>query len=95
MVASKARRSAVSRAIGGGLLKPLLTDWQTTSVPLSVVYPQTRHLSAKVRVFVDFVAGMFPLPKLGFVAPAADGAKASRSIAGKAVAKAKGRPAHA
>jgi hypothetical protein len=24
------------------------------------VYPQNRHLSAKVRVFADFVAGLFP-----------------------------------
>jgi LysR family transcriptional regulator for bpeEF and oprC len=29
-------------------------------VPISVAYPQNRHLSAKVRVFVDFVAGLFP-----------------------------------
>jgi DNA-binding transcriptional LysR family regulator len=25
-----------------------------------VIYPQNRHLSPKVRVFVDFVAGLFP-----------------------------------
>jgi LysR family transcriptional regulator for bpeEF and oprC len=56
---------SVSRAVGSGTLKPLLTDWNTNSVPLSVVYHQTRHLSAKVRVFVDFVASMFPLPRMG------------------------------
>ena len=55
---------SVSRAIGSGALKPLLTEWNTNSVPLSVVYHQTRHLSAKVRVFVDFLAGMFPLPRM-------------------------------
>ncbi len=62
---------SVTRPIGNGLLRPLLTDWQTNSVPVSVVYPQTRHLSAKVRVFVDFVASMFPLPRM---APASIGA---------------------
>ena len=59
---------SVSHAIASGALKPLLTDWQTHSVPLSVVYPQTRHLSAKVRVFVDFIASMFPLPRLAAMA---------------------------
>jgi LysR family transcriptional regulator for bpeEF and oprC len=50
-----------SRWIASGALRPILVDWQRTDrYPLSVVYQQNRHLSAKVRVFADFVAGLFP-----------------------------------
>lgn len=45
--------------LASGALKPLLLDWCATSVPLHVVYPPNRHLSAKVRVFVDWVAELF------------------------------------
>ncbi|HTJ44374.1 MAG TPA: LysR substrate-binding domain-containing protein [Kofleriaceae bacterium] len=31
----------------------VMTDWNTTEVPLSIVYPSTRHLSPKVRAFID------------------------------------------
>jgi LysR family transcriptional regulator for bpeEF and oprC len=51
----------VSRPLASGALRPILVDWQSPRrVPISVVYPQNRHLSPKVRVFVDFVAGLFP-----------------------------------
>ena len=53
---------SLSSALTAGRLRALLPDWKTPTVPWSVVYPQTRHLSAKVRAFADFVAGMFPLP---------------------------------
>lgn len=50
-----------SRWVASGALRPILTDWQHAELyPISVVYPQGRHLSAKVRAFVDFVAGLFP-----------------------------------
>ncbi len=49
------------RWIAAGALRPVLQDWQRQDrYPISVVYPQSRHLSAKVRVFTDFVAGLFP-----------------------------------
>jgi LysR family transcriptional regulator, regulator for bpeEF and oprC len=49
------------RWIASGALQPVLADWLLRDrVPISVVYPQSRHLSAKVRVFADFVAGLFP-----------------------------------
>jgi LysR family transcriptional regulator for bpeEF and oprC len=49
------------RWIASGALRPILQDWQRKDrYPISVVYPQSRHLSAKVRVFSDFVAGLFP-----------------------------------
>jgi LysR family transcriptional regulator for bpeEF and oprC len=50
-----------SRWVASGALRPILADWQRADpFPISVVYPQGRHLSAKVRAFIDFVAGLFP-----------------------------------
>ncbi|HVL74603.1 MAG TPA: LysR family transcriptional regulator [Noviherbaspirillum sp.] len=42
--------------IKAGQLELVLGDWCVEPVPLHVVYPQNRHLSAKVRVFVEWVA---------------------------------------
>ena len=39
-----------------GELVEILPDWPRDPVPLYIVYPQTRHLSNKVRVFVDWLA---------------------------------------
>lgn len=50
-----------NRWVAAGALRPILADWRRTdSYPISVVYPQGRHLSAKVRAFIEFVAGLFP-----------------------------------
>ena len=45
--------------ISTGALEPLFTGWCTESIPLHVVYPPNRHLSNKVRVFVDWIAELF------------------------------------
>ena len=45
--------------IASGQLQLVLQDWSTTPLPIHVVYPQNRHLSAKVRVFVEWVAELF------------------------------------
>jgi DNA-binding transcriptional LysR family regulator len=45
--------------IAAGLLRPVMVDWCSESVPIHVVYPPNRHLSAKLRVFVDWVADLF------------------------------------
>lgn len=42
-------------AIAKGLLEPVLEIYAPPAVPLSIIYPQKRHLSAKVRVFVEFM----------------------------------------
>jgi LysR family transcriptional regulator, regulator for bpeEF and oprC len=42
-----------------GALVPLLLDWCGESIPIYVVYPPNRHLSTKLRVFVDWVADLF------------------------------------
>jgi LysR family transcriptional regulator for bpeEF and oprC len=41
-----------------GSLDLLLGDWFPEPSPLYVVYPQHRHLSGRIRVFVDWVAQM-------------------------------------
>jgi LysR family transcriptional regulator, regulator for bpeEF and oprC len=43
-------------AIERGTLELVLGDWFPEPAPLNIVYPQNRHLSNKVRVFVDWVA---------------------------------------
>jgi LysR family transcriptional regulator for bpeEF and oprC len=43
-------------AMERGTLELVLGDWFPEPSPLHVVYPQNRHLSNKVRVFVDWVA---------------------------------------
>jgi LysR family transcriptional regulator, regulator for bpeEF and oprC len=49
----------VERHIAKGELVPVLKDWQAEVVPLHVVYPPNRHLSSKLRVFVDWIADVF------------------------------------
>jgi LysR family transcriptional regulator, regulator for bpeEF and oprC len=49
-------RFTVQPHIDSGALQVVLSDWQQPTVQVHVVYPPNRHLSAKVRVFVDWVA---------------------------------------
>ena len=42
-----------------GALKEVLPEWKPLPMPISTVYPHSRHLSPKVRVFVDWVAEVF------------------------------------
>ncbi|MBB5368831.1 MULTISPECIES: LysR family transcriptional regulator [unclassified Janthinobacterium] len=42
-----------------GRMIELLEDWHSDPLPIHVIYPPNRHLSAKVRVFVEWVADMF------------------------------------
>lgn len=45
--------------ITAGALLPILANWCTAPKPLHIVYPPNRHLSNKVRVFVDWLAELF------------------------------------
>ncbi|HEX7682385.1 MAG TPA: LysR family transcriptional regulator [Trinickia sp.] len=45
--------------LGSGALKEVLPEWKPLPMPISAVYPHSRHLSPKVRVFVDWVAEIF------------------------------------
>jgi DNA-binding transcriptional LysR family regulator len=42
-----------------GRLRMVLNDWTRPRHPLHVVYPSNRHLGAKVRLLVDWVAEVF------------------------------------
>ena len=42
-----------------GRLMQVLSQWQPVPMPISVVYLHNRHLSPKVRAFVDWVAELF------------------------------------
>ncbi|RYF24185.1 MAG: LysR family transcriptional regulator [Comamonadaceae bacterium] len=45
--------------IDQGQLVRVLPDWSHPLLPIYVVYPPNRHLSAKVRAFVDWAAELF------------------------------------
>jgi len=51
-------------ALHQGLLVPLLREYNTTPIGMFAVYPHRRHLSGKVRAFVDFLAGWFERNKI-------------------------------
>ncbi|WP_332777210.1 LysR family transcriptional regulator [Polaromonas sp.] len=45
--------------LASGELVQILADWTRPPLPVYVVYPPNRHLSAKVRAFVDWAAELF------------------------------------
>jgi DNA-binding transcriptional LysR family regulator len=45
--------------IANGALVPVLEKFEPALEPVWLVYPQTRHLSPRVRVFVDFMVAQF------------------------------------
>ena len=49
----------VGPEVRSGRLVPLLQDFEPAPVPIYAVYPSRKHLSAKVRVFVDFLVRSF------------------------------------
>lgn len=54
-------RFSVEAYIGAGLLRPVLEDWNEGAFwPVSVVYPRDRQPSAKLKAFIEFLAGLFP-----------------------------------
>lgn len=60
----------VQEHLADGRLRQILPAWETTSMPLHVVYPPNRHLSNKLRVFVDWVADLFGRENFGMTRPA-------------------------
>lgn len=50
---------ALQPHLQSGAMELVLQEWCTGPIPLHVVYPQNRHLSAKVRAFVEWVAELF------------------------------------
>ncbi len=52
----------VGEALRDGRLLPVLPDWRLPDYNMYAVYPSARHLSPKVRRFVDFLAARFRDP---------------------------------
>lgn len=48
----------VKDAFAADTLRPVLSQWTREPMPLFVVYPPNRHLSSKLRVFVDWIANL-------------------------------------
>jgi DNA-binding transcriptional LysR family regulator len=48
-------RFMVPDELAKGQLVPVLSGWSTEPIPLYILYPSNRHLSNKVRVFVDWL----------------------------------------
>jgi DNA-binding transcriptional LysR family regulator len=49
----------IQRAMSEGRLLGVLDEWRTANIPVHVIYPANRYLSAKVRVFIDWVVALF------------------------------------
>jgi len=47
------------KEIESGALVPLLNEYSTSQINAYAIYPQTRHLSQRVRTFVDFLVKRF------------------------------------
>jgi len=52
----KAANYIVRPHLDSGQLVAVLPDWTVEQYAISVMYPQSRHLSAKVRIFVDWIS---------------------------------------
>ncbi len=49
----------VRQLVAAGHLKRVLAKWTSEPLPIFVLYPQTRRLPARVRVFIDWVAEVY------------------------------------
>lgn len=47
-------------AVTRGDLMPLFEDWRLDAMPMYVAFPPNRHVSAKLRVFIDWVSQLLP-----------------------------------
>lgn len=57
-------RFMIPDELASGRLVQLLHDWNVEPIPLYIVYPSNRHLSNKVRVFVDWLVKLLAGGKL-------------------------------
>jgi LysR family transcriptional regulator for bpeEF and oprC len=52
-------RAEAAPHLRSGALVEVLPDWQLGSMPISLVYPYARRLSARVRAFTDWATALF------------------------------------
>ena len=69
----------IGELIANGSLVALLPGFEPPASPIYVVYPSRRHLSAKVRAFVDFIAERFAKHAPWQLAAPADAKKKPKS----------------
>jgi DNA-binding transcriptional LysR family regulator len=77
----------VGDALQSGRLKTVLDDYAAPSLTIRAVYPHSRHLSAKVRTFVDFLATRFGREASWDTWPKTEGASVAVSAARKSRGK--------
>ena len=61
----------VAEDVAAGRLVPILEGYRPPATTIHAVYPSRRHLSGKVRAFVDFLVDEFERRKIGAVGSAA------------------------
>jgi len=59
----------VSQHVAEGRFVQVLREWTIDPLPLYAMYPRNRHLSAKVRVFVEWVAELVAARERGLLLP--------------------------
>jgi DNA-binding transcriptional LysR family regulator len=67
----------------GRLVRVLAPAWQPEDLAIFAVYPPTRHLSAKVRRFVDFLGDRFAVPAWDAAAETAVARPTKRAAGGR------------
>jgi LysR family transcriptional regulator, regulator for bpeEF and oprC len=61
----------VQALLASGEMESVLTDFGAEGFPMNALYPQNRHLSSKVRAFIEWVAELFSVcPLLQAIRPA-------------------------
>jgi len=55
-------RNMTALETGDGQLQRVLTDHDTDNPGIYVVYPYKRHVSARLRAFIDYLADAFSHP---------------------------------
>ncbi|MDX3906368.1 MAG: LysR substrate-binding domain-containing protein [Pigmentiphaga sp.] len=50
---------AIREDLDAGQLVPVLSNWSLPPLTINVAYPSRKHVSAKVRTFIDFLADRF------------------------------------
>ncbi|WFU69125.1 LysR family transcriptional regulator [Bradyrhizobium sp. CB2312] len=61
---AQAPRYRFADDLASGALVEVLADYPPSPTPLSALYPQNRQLALRLRVFLDWIAGIFAAAKL-------------------------------
>jgi LysR family transcriptional regulator, regulator for bpeEF and oprC len=64
------RTRVLDDALKAKQLALVLDDWNAGEMPLYVMYPRNRHLSARVRVFVDWIVDLYATKFAALAKPA-------------------------